>query len=302
MNIENVSTLFDRHYKSVYAQCLEKSATQKGGIDRLTDGLKVGLNLIGGRPGMGCSTLAVSMAMNLAQKDRRVLYCSHPQHQIGKIVVRYCSSMSSIDFFITNPSKEDKKLINESIEFSKKMHQTCIFGDMTNFNNFSMLELLKELKDLRLEYLFIDCIQDIIVDSKITNGLTTEEYICRELRELAFLLNIPIVAIARLNRFPEERGGVIGKIPQLGDFWGEELPAYSANVYFPFRPEYYGIYNDERTGFDIRGKMYVYVQGRPDVKEDKIELTFDYEKGIVYDEKNEPIHYVEDKENSVKRT
>lgn len=76
-----------------------------------------------------------------------------------------------------------------------------------------------------------------------------------------------------------------GKIPLTGDFRGGDLEYYASKVYFPYRPEYYHIYNDDRTGKDIRGCMYIYGSGLGNYT--GMELKFDYRTFRVYDPERE---------------
>jgi len=81
-------------------------------MQQLCNGLQVGLTLIAARPLMGASTFAVSLAMHLAKKGRKVLYCAHRQQQIPCIIDRYRrnepdpNTLNDINFFYAEHPQE----------------------------------------------------------------------------------------------------------------------------------------------------------------------------------------------------
>lgn len=248
----------------------ENSSVNKGGLQRLCEGLEVGLSLVGARPAMGSTSFVISMAIELAKAGKRVLFYGHPHHRIEDKISRYvgrkegcsCPFLKDIPFY---------------------------YAHMFYAEDFTALKsgLCEDIARLHPDYIFIDCLQDIPVDNRlINNGMTQEEYLCRELRDLAYRMEIPIVAVARLNRNPEKRSGVEAKIPQLHDFNGGDLAYYASLVIFPYRPEYYRIYHDDRTGEDIRGYMYVY-EGCNRGSWFEMRLRFDHHTARVYDPEHE---------------
>ena len=132
----------------------------------------------------------------------------------------------------------------------QKLHKTPIYIDDTPA--LGILELrakarrLKAQKDIQL--IVIDYLQLMTGDSssKGVGGNREQEIaqISRALKQLAKELDIPVIALSQLNRSTETRGGT--KKPQLSDLRESGAIEQDADqVMFIYRPEYYGISQDE---------------------------------------------------------
>ena len=83
--------------------------------------------------------------------------------------------------------------------------------------------------------------------------------ISRSLKALAKELDVPILALSQLNRGVENREGLEGKRPQLGDLRESGAIEQDADlVLFVHRPEYYNIFNDE-NGRDLHGMAQIII-------------------------------------------
>ena len=186
--------------------------TVTNGMQLLCDKLRVGVNLIAGRPRMGCSSLAISMAVALAKQGRRVLFVTaHRQgfySQISRnLAVEFgldaskCSDLTAYDAEMSN--------IKEPIEKLPIRHMGMYYDWQDDY--LSLRSLLRgEKRRNDMQYIFIDCLQDMSADSRLLNGLTQEEYLCRNFRSLADELDVPIIAVTRLNNGPARRGVIEG--------------------------------------------------------------------------------------------
>ena len=245
------------------------SSANKGGFQLLCEDIEDGLSIVGARPCMGSTSFVISMALELAKAGKRVLMYGNPHHKIEYKISRYVGRKEGC-----------------SCPFLKDV--PFYYGHLFFADDFHILKarIFEDVIQLHPQYIFIDSLRDIIVDERlVSTSLSPEEFMCRDLRNLSYQIDIPIVAVAGLNRNTERRAGVEGKIPHTSDFRGGDLEYYASKVYLPYRPEYYHIYNDERTGRDIRGCMYIYGSGLGNYT--GMELKFDYRTFRVYDPERE---------------
>src|SRR5690606_20725358 len=117
------------------------------------------------------------------------------------------------------------------------------------------------------------------------NGNREQEIskISRELKGLAKELEVPIIALSQLSRAVETRSGDKGKIPQLSDLRESGAIEQDADmVMFIYRPEYYGINNDEATGQPFDGETHINIakhrNGRLDTV--KLKAVLEYQKFV----------------------
>ena len=256
----------------------------EGKLQQLCNGLKDGLNIIGGRSGMGCSTFALSLATELADPTKRVpiLYChfNHSQ-EVMPLFFRHFNSLCDWDF----PRKTTREQLDSFYNPAMAKVEGMTFNVMSFYHDMELsafkYKLWEYIRDNRTKYIFIDSVNDFIIDHRLTDGLSNEEYICRELREEVEGLDTSIVAIANLNL-----SGMYAReedISRMCSFKGGDLAAYASNVYLINRPAFYADYDLNKKELNNDKSFYVHVLGRPNVAPKIVELEFDGEAGRVYD-------------------
>jgi replicative DNA helicase len=135
--------------------------------------------------------------------------------------------------------------------------------------------------------IIIDYLQ--LMQADINKGGNREQEISkisRDLKSLAKELEIPIIALSQLNRGVESRKE--SKVPQLSDLRESGAIEQDADmVMFLYRPEYYGINNDE-MGNPIEGETHVHIAKNRSGTTDTVKVRFikEYQKFVDIEEDN----------------
>jgi replicative DNA helicase len=140
-------------------------------------------------------------------------------------------------------------------EWEQLVHKTAKLSNAPIFIDdtpaLSILELRAKCRRLKAQHdvklIIVDYLQLMTGDSTRGNSGNREQEIAsisRALKNIAKELEVPVVALSQLSRAVETRGG--DKRPQLSDLRESGSIEQDADlVMFLYRPEYYGITEDE---------------------------------------------------------
>lgn len=212
-------------------------------LDRITNGWqKSDLIIIAARPSMGKTAFMLSFAKSAALNNKNVGIFSLEMSK-NQLTNRLLSSEIGITPMILKSGRFDKNKIDEVIVKSNKLSKLNIYIDDTPGLSIVMLSsrAKKIVMKYKIDIVFIDYLQ-LMSGSGKSKGNREQEIseISRKLKELAKVLNIPIIALSQLNRSVEMRGGM--KRPQLSDLRESGSIEQDADlVAFIHRPEKYQI-------------------------------------------------------------
>lgn len=227
-------------------------------LDRVTSGFqKTELIIIAARPGMGKTAMILSACRNAAVDH-------------GQAVAFFSLEMSSVQLvnrlISAEAELESDKLRKGNLAPHEWAQLHAKIGKLTNAPLFiddtpalSVLELRAKARRLKAQHdvqmIVIDYLQLMSGDSGGKGGSGNREQeianISRSLKQLAKELNVPVIALSQLSRAVETRGG--DKKPQLSDLRESGSIEQDADmVMFIYRPDYYGITQDE-SGNSVAG-------------------------------------------------
>jgi replicative DNA helicase len=232
-------------------------------LDDMTSGWQASdLIIIAGRPAMGKTSFALSMAKNIAADLRIPLAFFSLEMSNVQLANRLLSNVCEI---------AGSKILNGQLhpdEWDRldkqvtQLYGAPIFIDDTP--SLSVFELRTKARRLVREHgvkiIMIDYLQ-LMNASGMRFSSRQEEVstISRSLKGLAKELDIPIIALSQLNRGVEGREGAEGKRPQLSDLRESGAIEQDADmVVFVHRPEYYHIYQDD-SGRDLHGMAQIII-------------------------------------------
>ena len=218
-------------------------------LDRITSGWQNSdLVIIAARPGMGKTAFVVTAMRNAAVDFKHPVAIFSLEMSNVQLVNRLISAEAELE------SDKIKKGTLADYEWEQLVHKTAKLSNAPIFIDdtpaLSILELRAKCRRLKAQHdvklIIVDYLQLMSGDSKGNSGNREQEIasISRALKNIAKELNVPMIALSQLSRAVETRGG--DKRPQLSDLRESGSIEQDADlVMFLYRPEYYGITEDE---------------------------------------------------------
>jgi replicative DNA helicase len=217
-------------------------------LDRMTNGWqKADLVIVAARPAMGKTAFVLSMARNLAVEFRKPVAFFSLEMSSIQLVMRLISNETELD------AEKLKKGQLTAAEWEQLHAQIDKLSDapliIDDTPALSVFELRAKSRKLmakhKLELIVVDYLQLMTAG---TDGKGNREQeismISRSLKSIAKELNVPVIALSQLSRAVETRGG--DKRPMLSDLRESGAIEQDADiVIFLYRPEYYGIDEDD---------------------------------------------------------
>lgn len=226
-------------------------------LDRLTSGWqRSDLIILAARPGMGKTAFVLSCLRNAAVQYKMAAAIFSLEMSSVQLVNRLISSEAELE------SEKLRKGNLQDYEWEQLHHRVQSLNNAPIFIDdtpgLSLLELRAKCRRLKAQHdiqmVIIDYLQLMSGDAGSKKSGNREQEIAaisRGLKNLAKELNVPVIALSQLSRAVETRGG--DKRPQLSDLRESGSIEQDADqVIFLYRPEYYGITEDE-NGQPIKG-------------------------------------------------
>ena len=254
-------------------EILQRAASNKGGLtgiptgytgmDEITSGWQASdLVIIAGRPAMGKTSFALSIAKNVAVDYGVPIGFFSLEMNNVQLVNRLISNVCEVS---------GRKILNGQLDPSDWERLDKRIGRLTDAPIYvddtpglSVFELRTKARRLVREkgvkIIMIDYLQ-LMNANGMKFGSRQEEVstISRSLKGLAKELDIPVLALSQLSRNVENREGLEGKRPQLSDLRESGAIEQDADmVLFVHRPEYYQINQDEK-GNDLHGMAQIII-------------------------------------------
>ncbi len=246
-------------------------------LDRVTSGWqKSDLIIIAGRPGMGKTALALTMARNIAINHKSPIGIFSLEMSSDQLVNRLISSESEI------PSGKLRKGNLEEYEFVqlhekiRDLAEAPIYIDDTP--GLSVFELRAKarrlVKNHGVHIIIVDYLQLMTAGGNKSGNREQEiSTISRSLKGIAKELKIPVIALSQVNRGVESRTST-SKRPILADLRESGAIEQDADIVtFIYRPEYYKIYEWENSD-DSRGQAEIIIAKHRNGSLENIRLKF----------------------------
>jgi len=187
-------------------------------VDMILGGLhKSDLLIVAARPGVGKSSFALEIARHAAVEDGRSVGIFSLEMPANQLIKRILASQSNVSLWDIRQAQLTDAAYARMAEAYDSVSKAKIFID--DNPSLTVMQLRSKARKLMLEHgldlLIIDYLQLMQGStSKVENRVQEITEISRSLKILARELNIPVIALAQLNRSVESR---TDRVPQLSD-------------------------------------------------------------------------------------
>ena len=233
-------------------------------LDDMTCGWqKSDLVIIAGRPAMGKTAFALSLAKNIAVDQKIPMAFFSLEMTSVQLANRLMANNCQIEghkLMSGQLKRDDWDRLDKHLN---SLLEAPLYIDDTE--GIPVMELRTKIRRLvkehHIELVMVDYLQLMTASGMRYNNRQEEiSLISRALKGMAKEFNIPIIALSQLNRGVDTREGPEGKRPRLSDLRESGAIEQDADmVIFLHRPEYYGLPQSEDGSIDYRGKAEVII-------------------------------------------
>ena len=237
-------------------------------LDKLTAGFQNGdLIILAGRPSMGKTALALTIARNAAIENKSATAIFSLEMSSDQLGQRLLTSEARVDNALVRRGSPNIKWKNINIA-SGKLAQAPLYIDDTPA--LSILDLRSRARRLKrernIELLIVDYLQ-LMQGPKSENRQNEISQITQSLKALAKELDIPVIALSQLSRAVEQR---TKKEPMLSDLRESGAIEQDADVViFLYRPAVY-----DKEDQDLKGLAYLIVAKQRNGPTGRVTATF----------------------------
>ena len=239
-------------------------------LDKLTAGFQKGdLIIIAGRPSMGKTALALTVARNASIENKSATAIFSLEMSSDQLGQRLLTSEARVDNSqVRRGSLPSGKWKNINIA-SGKLAQAPLYIDDTPA--LSILDLRSRARRLKreknIELIIVDYLQLMQGPKNSENRQNEISQITQSLKALAKELNIPVIALSQLSRAVEQR---TKKEPMLSDLRESGAIEQDADVVvFLYRPSVY-----DKENQDLKGLAYLIVAKQRNGPTGRVTATF----------------------------
>jgi len=191
-------------------------------LDNYLSGLqKSDLIILGARPSLGKTSLALNIARNAAVKNKIPVGIFSLEMSRDQLVDRLISAESTVDLWkirtghlATEGEINDFTLIQDA--FNRLSEAPIYIDDAAAPTVMQMRTMARRLQsETELGLIIVDYLQ--LITPTLTRESTVQQYsdVSRSLKSLARELNIPILAVSQLSRAVEQRSPAIPRLSDL---------------------------------------------------------------------------------------
>lgn len=252
---DSMNRLTDLFEKKVDFTGVTSGFTQ---LDKMTSGFQPGeLTIIAARPSMGKTAFSLNVAQNVVLREKKSLAYFSVEMGKEQLMMRLLASEAKVNLSDLRVGHLSDNAWPRLIDKASKMAEARLFIDDTS--GISPFEIRAKCRRLKaqhgLDMIMIDYLQLMDLKQRVESRERAVSEISRTLKAIAKELQVPVVALAQLNRGVEGRSD---RRPMLSDLRESGSIEQDADVIMMlFREDYYDRENPEVKGLSevIIGKQ-----------------------------------------------
>ncbi len=239
------------------------------------------LIIVAGRPSMGKTTLALSIATNAAVEQEACIALFSLEMSRDMLVHRMLANKSGVNsrrIHLGQYHEDEQKKVMEAIGI---LSEAPIYID--DAPQIRVTELRSKARRLKLErgnidLIIVDYLQLLQGESRGENRVQEISYISRSLKAIARELNVPVIAVSQLSRAVEWRASHRPQLSDLRESGSIEQDAdvvmfiYRDDYYYPTEEEWLAQYPDKKYP---RGMANIIIAKHRNGPTGEIDLHFD---------------------------
>jgi replicative DNA helicase len=264
--------------ESLYSQKLKVTGIPSGFVelDELTAGFQPGeFIIIAARPSMGKTAFSLNMTMHAALKEKKKIAYFSIEMAKEQVMIRLLASSARVRLGDLRIGQIDDKAWPRLINTAAAMSETSLFiDDSAGISPFDVRAKSRRLKATHgLDMIIIDYLQLMSMKTRVENRQQEVSEISKLLKSVAKELQVPVIALAQLNRGVEGRSD---RRPMLSDLRESGSIEQDADVIMMlYREDYYDKGNPE-----VKGAAEVIVGKQRNGPTDTIKLRWIPEYGL----------------------
>lgn len=209
-------------------------------LDQMTAGLHSGeLTILAARPSMGKTALSLNIAQHVALRQKKTVAYFSVEMSKESVMMRLLAAEAKINLGDIRSGKIADQAWPKLVAAASTMSEASLFLDDTSgISPFEIRARARRLKKQHgLDLIIIDYLQLMDLKQKVESRERAVSEISRTLKAIAKELEVPIIALAQLNRAVEGRAE---KKPMLSDLRESGSIEQDADVIMMlFREGYY---------------------------------------------------------------
>jgi len=220
-------------------------------LDKTLQGLRAGLYILGGRPSMGKTALALDLSVRIANETQGYVGFFSLEMPVQQLINRLLARETGID---------QTRLINSNIYQEEKMkliERGGIVSEskilVTDTPSLTIMQIMSQSKVWAIKHdlkaIIVDYLQLVKGTERGQQRYQEVGEVSRGLKALSKILNIPVIALCQLSR-EKDKGANLPALSELRESGDIEQDADV--VMLLYRPEYYNI-NEDSEGKSTKG-------------------------------------------------